>query len=493
MLQTNGNFHITYKNIYDSILNIYQREVYCFMISCSNKDNYSFPSQKLIGDKIGASRKKVNEVLAELEELGLVVSYTRENSKNRGKGYYVYPLTDRHFPEDYQGVKLEKDLLDSKGNWSTITYMDDTQKFAMIPNVIYDFGLTTIELAVLRYIKCISYEGKSYPYRGTIADKVGISPRSVWRALSSLEEKGLIWREKDTDGGELASRMVFDFDLNLLAKKQKGNNVDLTTATQLQPKSDCKNGEVCGSDTFGELQPPASKLQEECHTVTTTLPHSYTNNTIRTILLEQDNLSIIKNKEDRKTDTTKEDYKDSKTSNKEKLIDTTPFVNGWESYLDKVKDQIDFENVDKTIEPERLFELIAIIAEVLYLPKDYYKIEGRDIPGEIVRYRLSKIGRMEIEYVVYCLDNVSSKIWNIKAYLIAALFNACLTVNNYHQAKQQYNQNYNRNIYRSRGRIRCNYSDEDLAKYSNDLIFCLQYPKIRTADGSIIEAPKNTG
>ena len=277
MLQTNGNFHIIYKNIYDSILNIYQREVYCFMISCSNKDNYSFPSQKLIGEKIGASRKKVNEVLAELEELGLVVSYTRENSKNRGKGYYVYPLTDRHFPEDYQGVKLEKDLLDSKGNWSTITYMDDTQKFAMIPNVIYDFGLTTIELAVLRYIKCISYEGKSYPYRGTIADKVGISPRSVWRALSSLEEKGLIWREKDTDGGELASRMVFDFDLNLLAKKQKENNGDLTTATQLQPKSDCKNGEVCGSDTFGsynhlqasyrksatQLQPSATQLHEQ--------------------------------------------------------------------------------------------------------------------------------------------------------------------------------------------------------------------------------------
>ena len=56
-------------------------------------------------------------------------------------------------------------------------------------------------------------------------------------------------------------------------------------------------------------------------------------------------------------------------------------------------------------------------------------------PAEIVRSKFLKLGHEHIEYVLDCLDTNTTKVRNIKKYLLAVLFNAPSTMNGYYLAE----------------------------------------------------------
>ena len=62
------------------------------------------------------------------------------------------------------------------------------------------------------------------------------------------------------------------------------------------------------------------------------------------------------------------------------------------------------------------------------------KYPGEDTE-EIVRNRFLKLGYEHIEYVLDCLDANTTRVRNIKKYLLAALFNAPSTMKGYYQAE----------------------------------------------------------
>lgn len=67
--------------------------------------------------------------------------------------------------------------------------------------------------------------------------------------------------------------------------------------------------------------------------------------------------------------------------------------------------------------------------------RPYIRIAGEDYPKEIVRSRFLKLNSGHLEYVFECMDRNTAKIGNIKAYLLAALYNAPVTMDSYYRAE----------------------------------------------------------
>lgn len=62
------------------------------------------------------------------------------------------------------------------------------------------------------------------------------------------------------------------------------------------------------------------------------------------------------------------------------------------------------------------------------------RINGEDMPQAVVKSRFLKLDSSHIEYVLHAMDENPSDIRNIRAYLLTALYNASLTMDNYYAA-----------------------------------------------------------
>jgi hypothetical protein len=87
---------------------------------------------------------------------------------------------------------------------------------------------------------------------------------------------------------------------------------------------------------------------------------------------------------------------------------------------------------------ESIDEMIDIIVEVIVTKQDTVHIGKLDYPHQLVISRLLKITREHIDYVIECMNKTSSKINNMKSYLLTALFNAPTTMANYYRAEANY-------------------------------------------------------
>lgn len=83
---------------------------------------------------------------------------------------------------------------------------------------------------------------------------------------------------------------------------------------------------------------------------------------------------------------------------------------------------------------ERLDEVADIIIETLCSTKNTINIAGDDYPARLVKEKMLKITSSHIEYVFDCLDKNTTYVRNIKRYLLATLFNAPSTIDNYYSA-----------------------------------------------------------
>ncbi|MFP3156537.1 helix-turn-helix domain-containing protein [Lachnospiraceae bacterium ZAX-1] len=83
---------------------------------------------------------------------------------------------------------------------------------------------------------------------------------------------------------------------------------------------------------------------------------------------------------------------------------------------------------------ERLNEIADIIIETLCSTKDTINIAGDDYPARLVKDKMLRIISSHIEYVFDCLNKNTTYVRNIKRYLLATLFNAPSTIDNYYSA-----------------------------------------------------------
>lgn len=83
---------------------------------------------------------------------------------------------------------------------------------------------------------------------------------------------------------------------------------------------------------------------------------------------------------------------------------------------------------------ETLDALMEMILDVVCSKRKTIRIAGDDKPVNVVKAQFMKLDMGHVEYVLDCLKNSSSKVRNIKQYMLAALYNAPLTIHNYYQS-----------------------------------------------------------
>lgn len=102
-----------------------------------------------------------------------------------------------------------------------------------------------------------------------------------------------------------------------------------------------------------------------------------------------------------------------------------------------MKENLDFELLlrDNRYDEGRLQEILDILLDAICSQSSTIRINGEDMPQQVVKSRFLKLNSMHLEYVFDAMRDNPSDIRNIRAYLLTALYNATLTIDNYYSAK----------------------------------------------------------
>ncbi len=87
---------------------------------------------------------------------------------------------------------------------------------------------------------------------------------------------------------------------------------------------------------------------------------------------------------------------------------------------------------------EVLDAMLYLILDVVCSKRSRMRIAGDDKPVSVVKSQFLKLNSSHMEYVLECMKQNSTKVRNIKQYLLAALYNAPFTMKSYYQARVNY-------------------------------------------------------
>lgn len=105
-------------------------------------------------------------------------------------------------------------------------------------------------------------------------------------------------------------------------------------------------------------------------------------------------------------------------------------------YRELILDSIeyDFLRQDKAIRQSDLDEIVEILVDTVCTTKPLVRVCGEEKPAEVVKSRLLKLNSEHIRFVLDCMKENTTKIRDIRQYLLAALYNAPTTISNYYTA-----------------------------------------------------------
>ena len=112
-------------------------------------------------------------------------------------------------------------------------------------------------------------------------------------------------------------------------------------------------------------------------------------------------------------------------------------IDEYQAYSEIVRENIDMESLMQRYpyEQKDVQEIYDLIVETVVGKGGSMTISGQQYPRELLKSRFLKLNMSHVEYVMECLRKNTTKVYNIKAYLLAALFNAGTTMSNYYRAE----------------------------------------------------------
>ena len=108
----------------------------------------------------------------------------------------------------------------------------------------------------------------------------------------------------------------------------------------------------------------------------------------------------------------------------------------FESYRELILENIDYDILagDPHVDREQLDEIVDLVQETVCSTRSRIRVAGNDYPAEVVRSKLLKLNSEHIRFVTDCLKQNTTRIRNIRQYLLTVLFNAPSTMNSYYTA-----------------------------------------------------------
>ena len=106
------------------------------------------------------------------------------------------------------------------------------------------------------------------------------------------------------------------------------------------------------------------------------------------------------------------------------------------SYRNYLNSQLDMEIMYERYpyDRETLDAIMDLMLDVVCSKRKTIRIAGDDKPVCVVKSQFLKVNSMHLEYVMDCMKKNPAKVRNIKQYLLAAIYNAPLTMQSYYQA-----------------------------------------------------------
>ena len=111
-----------------------------------------------------------------------------------------------------------------------------------------------------------------------------------------------------------------------------------------------------------------------------------------------------------------------------------------EAYREVIFENIGYEYLiqDPKMDREQLDEIAELIVDTVCSARKTIRVAGDDYPAEVVKPRFMKLDSSHVQYVMDCMRDNTTYVHNIKKYLLAALYNAPVTIGNYYSSLVQH-------------------------------------------------------
>ena len=106
------------------------------------------------------------------------------------------------------------------------------------------------------------------------------------------------------------------------------------------------------------------------------------------------------------------------------------------AYEEVIKENIEYPYLiqDKSVDKGMLDEIVSLMLETVCTRRRMIRIAGDDYPAELIKSKFMKLNSSHIRFVLDCMHQNTTKIRNIKKYLLAVLLNAPNTIDSYYTA-----------------------------------------------------------
>ena len=276
---------------------------------------------------------------------------------------------------------------------------------------------------------------------GEIMEDLGFTRKKAMELLSELEKFGLL--EKKRRGHGLPNILFLKSFMSGLTESAghgpeesvetrtiaKTRSPDFDTSEHKTPDSRCSDSGTLEVPDPGLLEVPKSAPLEV--PISGHLKRYTENNKTDRSYIESNHICV------RAGNQAEGGVGRSATKRYDKMRSDTSEPSLADEYRDLLRENIEYDNLLLTF-PDRhelLEGILDLIVETLLTTSDEILIASTCFPSEVVRSKFLKLNYSHIRYVVDCLRENTTKVRNIKKYLLAALFNAPTTIDGYFMAE----------------------------------------------------------
>lgn len=281
---------------------------------------------------------------------------------------------------------------------------------------------------------------------GLMLDRMGLSARSGWfdeenRVYIKYSVKSIM---EDLNCSKMTA-------VGLLKELQAIGLIDMVQRSGLANIIYVKNfvscdkteekGEVEALDRSenctGQKDVPAENDEDKNNTGTDIRPvHSKAQSDSKTGTGKENGQPVVQKVDPNNNDFINTDHSDNNhiilSAEKMELMDETT------AYMELIRENIDYDIMMSSTQwsdRDMYEELYQLICDVVCVPRKTIRIGGEDYPYNLVKGKFLKLNSSHLEYVIGCMKKNTTKVSNIRAYLITALYNAPNTISNYYTAE----------------------------------------------------------
>ena len=107
----------------------------------------------------------------------------------------------------------------------------------------------------------------------------------------------------------------------------------------------------------------------------------------------------------------------------------------YHAYEELIRKNIEYESLLTMYDREDVDEIVSLMTDTVCSSKKSIVIGGESMPAQVVKSRLLKVDYSHIQYVFFCMQRNTTKVRNIRQYLLTALYNAPSTMSHFYSAE----------------------------------------------------------